>query len=354
MNKIVFFEDIEQFAQISEKRINKLLKNKGSVILFKPEALEEKATYLSSIEKQFTKKEFKDVLLIVTDVNLAELEFFKGLSADVIIELGKRLSIPVCIYSRIQDEELNTLSKWIDGRIILKNSPDNIPIFDEISSIYSGFETLYRLCKKILKGKLDKSIPKITAELLNKPQYEDRFASYASGYQAFYNIVNSDIRESIESPKKLSYIIGTWLLTSILKFPGILVNEIAAASYLNISVEDFKNVKVRNLFKKAYYQGPFSTLEPYWWRDGLDNILIDNNVDEGVGLVEKKIKLKVNPCLCSVDNTSRAGYYCVKSNKPVSRENSKGEFMWIPRGADLTRISQTQLDQLGPWERTLS
>jgi len=42
-----------------------------------------------------------------------------------------------------------------------------------------------------------------------------------------------------------------------LKFPGILVNEIAAASYLNISVEDFKNVKVRNLFKKAYYQGHF-------------------------------------------------------------------------------------------------
>jgi hypothetical protein len=62
-----------------------------------------------------------------------------------------------------------------------------------------------------------------------------------------------------------------------------------------------------------------------------------------------KVKARVKECKCSVDNTSRAGYYCMITEKPVSDKNSKGNISWFPSGADLARIAKPEFDKLAPW-----
>lgn len=361
MKSIVFFEDEGSFALSTAKHLQKRLGKRGKVKLFEAESLRgdtkrSTRSYLERIETLFRKGPYGDAAMIVTDTNLAELDGFKGLSAEVIIELGRRLCIPVCVYSVRAPNELEELGKWIDGRIKLKYQPNDKKMFDEIASVYSGFTALSRLIGKLKD--LSRPLPETSARILGRPQYADRFVSYAVGNQAFYGLANLEskrrYRKGYIDPKALVYMVGTWLITSIFKFPGILVNETAAASYLDIDPTDFAKPDVQKLFRKAKFDGPFSDGGTFWWRDELDEILTKGNTVSGFELASKKLKRKIQHCFCSVDSKSTAGFFCIITEKPVSRSNSNGELAWIPRGADLSRVSNKVLDQISPWFGTLS
>src|SRR5207249_1513314 len=111
----------------------------------------------------------------------------------------------------------------------------------------------------------------------------------------------------------------------ILRFPGLLVSEVAAASYLNIAPGAFKHAAVQQLFSKALYKGPFCEEEsPRWWRVELDALLTSAACSDGREFAAKKSGGKPPaPCQCSVDHSLRAGYYCMLTEKPVSLEKSK-------------------------------
>ncbi len=81
----------------------------------------------------------------------------------------------------------------------------------------------------------------------------------------------------------------------------------------------------------------------------LDDIVSGEDCDDGLELVRKKVNPEIQPSHCREDSSKSAGYYCIISREPVSLENSKGGLSWFPRGADLTRISKTPFDELGPW-----
>ena len=150
-----------------------------------------------------------------------------------------------------------------------------------------------------------------------------------------------------ELQKRLPSILGYWLYDSILRFPGILLNAVATASYLDIAESYLRNAAVQRLFKSALYDGPFEDIsEPRWWRKTLDQIV--GEARTGNQFVAQKLNKRLPHCLDS-QTGGRAGYYCMVKRVPVSKGNSVGNISWFPPGADLARVRKDMYEQLGPW-----
>ena len=55
--------------------------------------------------------------------------------------------------------------------------------------------------------------------------------------------------------------------------------------------------------------------------------------------------LNVEECLDRETGKS-AGFYCMVTEEPVSRANSKGNINWFPSGADLSRIRTSNFEKI--------
>jgi hypothetical protein len=191
------------------------------------------------------------------------------------------------------------------------------------------------------------------AHILGQMELVDKIASYGSGDQKMVAEILPFVGKTkvSEFKRRLPCLFGYWLYDSILRFPGLLVNSTAAASYLDIDVANFqKDEQVRGLFKSALYRGPFAREEdPFWWRGMLDDLLLQGGCTNGRSYVKAKLNRNVESCHCSVDKKLKAGYYCVASKQPVSLDNSRGNISWFPPGADLARIRNDIFDEMGPW-----
>jgi hypothetical protein len=126
---------------------------------------------------------------------------------------------------------------------------------------------------------------------------------------------------------------------------------VAASSYLNIKQEVFEtDFDVRACFSTALYNGPFvEATGPMWWRSALDDILAEMDYADGRSYAEKTLERSIPRSECCEESAIPAGYYCMLREEPVSLKNSTGGLAWFPRGADLARVSNTQLEELGPW-----
>jgi hypothetical protein len=198
--------------------------------------------------------------------------------------------------------------------------------------------------------KENNSAVKIMAALLGKPEYSEKIALYGVGDQNRLSEILAQAKQAQHRVQRMAHFLGYWLWDSLLRYPGLLVNEIAAGSYLNIAETDFREIKVQAIFQEALYRGPFEdSKRPQWWRGVLDDIVARENCADGLELVRSRTGSTINRSECCVDSSTSAGYYCIISRKPVSLENSKGGLSWFPRGADLTRISKPKFDEYGPW-----
>ena len=174
-------------------------------------------------------------------------------------------------------------------------------------------------------------------------------AAYSSGDQSMVEEVLPASKNDDDARRRQIRLIGYWLWDSILRFPGLILGEVAAASYLNIAVDSFKHPELQKPFAKALYNGPFADkLRPRWWRSTLDELLEAAVCFDGREFIKKKIGKRTEPCHCSVKPSLRAGYYCMLTDRPVSLENSKA-VTWFPSGADLARASTPAYQKRGPW-----
>lgn len=240
------------------------------------------------------------------------------------------------------------VEKWSDYKIILDIGKGTARFAKECKIIFDGFQEI-RTKFDAIRGKRPKSPAEIMAKILGKPDIQDRIALYGAGDQHMVEDIlpYSDKKSTIE--KRIPRLLGYWLWDSILRYPGIVVYGKAAASYLNIDPKDFDKPKVKELFKRALYEGPFAGIKEYWWRDELDNILHEAKCANGHELAIKK-KFKVSECKCSVDKRLTAPrFYCMITEEPVSEANSKSNISWFPPGADLARIAKPQYEKLAPW-----
>ncbi len=352
--KVVLFEDTAQTQSEILGALEKHLKPGGAVVPFEGPFEESPADaqrmYEDRLESILSKAPYDGATLLVVDRDLSKSQSFGGLSDDAVAAAAKRLAIPICSYARQPaPEDYKWRARWEEGHIVLSFENDE-ELARKAVLAARGFAEIAAKLPEVMKDKANKSPAKILASLLGKPEYADKIALYSVGDQNRLSEVPPKAKGQGDPAKRMACFLGYWLWDSLLRYPGLLVNEVAAASHLNIAADDFQKSEVRAVFREALYEGPFADPKrPQWWRGMLDDIVSGENCSDGLELVRKKVSSPINPSQCCEDPSKPAGYYCIISGQPVSLENSKGGFSWFPRGADLTRISKTKFDEYGPW-----
>lgn len=352
--KIVLFEDTQTTLSELTRGLREHLRGGGEVMPFSgvqetPSAA--RRMYEDRLASILEKPPYVGATLLLADRDLSKSLNFTGLSVSAVAGAARRLAVPICSYARQPaPAEYKWRARWQEGHIVLSFESD-----DELARqgvlAAKGFSTLTSRLPMILKDKVNDSPAKILAAVLGKPEYAEKIALYSVGDQNRISAIPSKPRKEKElRVKRMACFVGYWLWDSLLRYPGLLVNETAAASHLNIDVKDFHKPAVQAVLKEALYRGPFAdSKRPQWWRGMLDDIVSREGCEDGLTLVRKKLRIRINSCQCSVDSSKSAGYYCIISEKPVSLENSKGGLSWFPRGADLTRVSIKKFEEFGPW-----
>lgn len=351
---VVLFEDDEINGARIAKAISRALPKNIRFQQFEDEGPRAGAgAYEDLVHKQLATPKYSGLALLVTDRDLSKSQRYPGLSEAVISKVAARLAIPICIYAAGQaDSVLQRQRSGGDSRIIL-DSKDEDAMAHRVTIIVEGFIRIARSLYSPKIGQLRRKAQgpaTVLAGILGRPEIADHLSLYATGDQKMIAELMPvrDVNDEVALKKRIPTTLGYWLYDSVLRFPGIVVNEAAAASYLNIDLEQFRNgPRIQKLFRGALYEGPFADPKaPIWWRDKLDDLLQKARVEDGRVLVRKALKISVKQCL---DGRRRAGYYCVVSGNPVSKENSRGQISWLPRGADLSRVRQDIYDELAPW-----
>lgn len=296
-----------------------------------------------------------DVAVVVADHDLSAFNTVR-ISESAITDACKQASIPVCTYHR--KPKLVTEAQYLK-QIVSQTRSFSIAIdisnleqaAREIISVADGFASLTYGYSIVQSDCREKGPAAILAQILGKPGLANYFARYATGPTLASDLIEyispsidaTENKTSIE--RRVPFILGCWLYNYILPFPGILPNEVASASYVNLSAEDFS--KNQDKFADAKYTGPFGDVNTYWWRSELDRILIESDCEDGVAYLDKH-KIMATPSVCVVKNEPPAGYYCLIKKAPISLKASKGRLSWIPEGADLCRIDTDTYDSIAP------
>ena len=350
MSRILLFDDIpEKRKEISDALVRLVDKQADVVPFDENEGPADGITYERHIERQLAANQEKHIGLVACDKDLGMYAEYPGLSANAISAVARNLGVPFCQYSRRPNysgqeiERYKNLSRWNSEEITLTGSNAE-EWAREICELWRGFEQIGEAYKQDDTNTLKPSLA--LATIMGRPDAATRISLYGSGDQSVMTEVFAFVESSNldEVTHRMPRVLGTWLRLSILRFPGLLVNEIAAASYLNVSTDDFAREEVQKFFSNARYDGPFSGIETWWWRDDLESMLLESGVATGKEYLASQGQ-DVEPCLdCQTEET--AGFYCMVTRKPVSRSNSKGNINWFPSGADLSRIRTSDFERI--------
>lgn len=351
---ILIFEDSELKANELKLAIEKKLLQEQlplvDTIIFK--ANKPSGPYDKQLYEHLIGKEFGDVQLIVTDRDLSGTSNWTGLSEVTISAVAERLGIPVCLYATGMNGDLNErTNEWKGQKFIMEDGSNSEIIGSKAVIAYKGFQSIRSKIDAMISKKLEYKlgISGFMAEILGQQKLINAFSSYSRGSYRSLSTLMDPVSEENNS-RRLSTFLGLWLWDTILRFPGILVNKIAAASFLNLSPETFESNEIQDLITKCKYEGPFHELECFWWRSMIEEVYLSEGCDSFIDLIKIRYpKKKIIQSKCHVDSSINAGYYCIKNKLPVSKKNSTGSITWLPVGADLSRITNTDYDKLSPW-----
>lgn len=350
--KILLFEDTETYAGQLGEAIRKALGTKGAVTTFKAMNATSEIIHAKQLKSDIQSLEQQEATLIVADSDLSKLPQYRGLSEPVVRRVADELAIPECSYARGEDgsgEYLGNLDLR-EERITVSLKEGDESFANTVVAIATGFQTIYEELDKV-KIESGRNTPgRVLAAILGKSNAAEKIGLYASGDQNRLATALRSGANTTERRRRCTCLFGYWLWDSVLRYPGVIVNDVAGASYLNLSPEEFAKTEVQAIFKSAKYIGPFSEARrPRWWRSDLDDLISSAAVTNGNELVTKELGRAVARSECCEDATKTAGYYCMLSGRPVSLSNSTSGLTWFPRGADLARISKSKHEELSPW-----
>lgn len=351
MSRILLFDDAESERNELSQELSQLADKQAEVVAFDADsAHEEGVTYEQHIERQLRANiDDAPIGLIACDKELGLYGNYPGLSANAISVVARNLGVPFCQYSRHptatsrEIDRFNTLKRWNSEEITLTGNGSK-EWATEIAHLWSGFEFIRA---EYTKPQIRKLKPAAAlAAIMGRDDAATRISLYGSGDQSVLTEVFAFVDDNDEekAAQRMPRVLGTWLRLSLLRFPGLLVNETAAASYLNISTGDFAKEEVQVSFSDARYNGPFSGIESWWWRDDLEVLLLEADASDGKAYLQAKA-VDVEPCM-DAEKPERAGFFCMITQTPVSRANSKGNINWFPSGADLSRIRNSKFEQI--------
>ncbi len=353
--KIVLFEDTPPQAERLVKAIRVAIGTEGSVELFTGTQGPENKTYEERLFADLKEQTYADATLIVADRDLSKTKAYRGLSESIVRRVADRLAVPQCSYASNSGDDFILAAEEREARIAVSISRGEDKCAQQIVAIARGFRELHDKLvdmKEMQQIAGKRSEGKTLASLLGKPEYADKIALYASGDRNRPgHVLNIGKGKDQERLKRVTCLFGYWLWDSVLQFPGVVVNDVAAASYLNIGTEEFcGDTEICGLFSEAIYTGPFAQAkERLWWRGMLDDMVAGVQVTDGRELAATRLNRAISRSECSEDSDIPAGYYCMLSKQPVSLQNSRPGLAWFPRGADLARVSHSRYEELGPW-----
>lgn len=358
--RIVIFEDTPSHLSELKTELDKLL---GKDLV---EVNDFNELYSEKIEKLFKKtdkihdklkKIFEDpeipIEMVIVDLDLSQYQEF-DISEPVISNVCDSLGIPICMYSRIADEnEFERIRNWSERHIVL-DSDNPIPVIaNQCVDIFKGFQAIKEEFKKV-ENEGSISPIDLISKILKAPEgAESLIVHYKTGY---FSLMTQRLEDAEQRNRFFPVLLGYWIYNSILRFPGVLLNETAAASYLDIDEEFFKNnEEVKRAFEEAKYKGPFNKITPSWWKDGLDELVAEVEIESEdetplshLFLRQKGLD-KIPPVRCEEGDHDGAGFYCIITKKPVCADHSTGNIAWLPQGAIHSRICTSKWDELGPW-----
>lgn len=361
---IILFEDDQNELPGILAALKKAFKDKADVIVFKAGTQNRANKTFETLLIGDLKPNLKSARFILCDQDLSRMEGYGGLSAETVTSVARIEGLSIGLYGRgnsdIMADRVKQKRQFLERRFFLEfGSSSNLDafckeavgIFDGCNQVHDFVEsTIFRNFRKNAKAKSG-TPSSWMCELLERPEIQTRLSLYGAGDQQYLEGLATV--DALKEPERASRIISSelsyWLWESILRFPGILLNQVAVASFLNIDEQSFAKKEIQSLFKKALYKGPFSSVSSRWWQDDLQALLNHNGVKSGLEFAKSKGFSHVSRCKCSVDPKEDAGYYCMLSEKPVSFKNSMGKIPYFPPGADLARIANPEFAKVAPW-----
>lgn len=368
VRSIIYFEDDLDVAATTKNLITPLL---GKNLRFIPFPLQQPpegtGPYEDRLSVALSDPSYGDVALLVTDRDLST-QAWGGLSEAAVTRVAEKKGWPVACYRQVKPN-VEDLVKRTPGDGQIELDPDEEKRAKQIASLAKGFVKLEELVMTALSPSTSKRKTKtnpvsadpgtpgtLLARVLGHPETATHFDSFACGDQrAVAEILSiskkDDAKLDDATKKRLIVALGVWLADLIMQYPGVLLNEVAAASYLDIKPSGFAKPQVREVFQTARYVNlPFcDEANPMWWRHLLDDLVNAESSPSGRGLCSKRGIKGLKYCPCSVDPELHAGYYCMSSKQPLSAENSSGRVSWFPIGADLARLTKKTHRTLAPW-----
>ena len=280
------------------------------------------------------------------DVILVDFKFEKGEPKEAILPFdGPSLithlrnlfpDIPIFLFTKpewvndVNFAKLNKIMDTTDEYILKKNYLREDDIKNGIIfPIVNGY--------RLLKSCRDKSVQGLF-KAINAPEinYDDLSSIFP--------------KESLNKDGNwLVFPTAKWIRKVLMKYPGLLYNEIEAATFLGISLTEYKTKKVQDFFESAKYKGPFSEEKSLWWKSEL-MALSDKQMTESEIMVpfkqgfsqmwKRKFKKIPEPAICYDSGESPADCVCYVLEKPVMIKYSlKYNADERPRIMDDARVS---------------
>lgn len=358
--KVLIIEDETDFVS----RIVDAFASESGATLLRPEdvGLTEEFNHGGgdSIEEQLKAR----VLAVVQEHNIDLVLLDTDLSRDIglrtqtefrqaFLEIG----VPVCRYRKKakQSQAQNlTLSRRLatDGataimvphHLVTGDGPE-IGLVKWLRSVDAGFAKLSASLRDSPKFLDDGLGPAgILAGILNRPGLHADLLGYTSQNSLFFGGTEGSGNSAESDIKLFSTRLGYWLVNYILAFPGPILHNASAAAYLNLTMPSFCKSEVQDAVKSTLYDGPFASLgSDHYWFENLAELVEQWGGD--ITCVPELAGLGLE----RVDSAPYGqAFYCLVNEKPIAASEAAPSPDWIPSGAQLTRIRQEDLDQLGP------
>ncbi len=294
--------------------------------------------------------------LVLLDSDLSRMP--NGIAQSMCRQAFQEVGLPVCRYKKRHSStparELQDLRRtaregasaiWVPNDLVQAQNLTN-RLMPWLVAIGNGFGAL----RDALSG--DQTLLKksqgpagILAVALKRPRAKADFLGYTAQNFFFFGApAGEDEDDPTGSVEVLATQLGYWLFNCILRFPGPILSRGAAAAYLNVQKSELDLPGMNQVLAAAHYDGPFSDVEEFYWRDDLGSIL-----DGLEGDIANAPELKgAKPARVDVANPGSSAFFCVLTQQPITDDEAAPNPDWIPPGAQLARIQRKLFEKLGP------